>query len=187
LWKDEIQKKANISEICPRERTSRKSGSTAGSTDSGSVPGPGREGTSSSAAAGRAASAFPWRARGFASDAKPLLPPEHRLKKEKDFAKVAKSRKGAFSKHVSVKVRENGLPHSRFGIVVGTRISKKAVKRNALRRRIREILRAQLVRLRPGFDVMLMAQRSGLDAEYKELEQSVLSVLEKAGVMKKAA
>ncbi|WKZ29685.1 MAG: ribonuclease P protein component [Patescibacteria group bacterium] len=108
-----------------------------------------------------------------------MLPATHRLKQEKDFSLLSRSKKSAFSKAVSMKVRENALPHSRFGVVVGVKVHKRAVKRNLLRRRIREILRKHLAEIKPGYDVMVLTQTKALELEYKELEAQVLSCLTK--------
>ena len=78
-----------------------------------------------------------------------------------------------------MKVRENALPHSRFGVVVGLKVHKRAVKRNLLRRRLREILRKHLKEIKPGYDVMVLTQPRALEADYAELETQVLSCLKK--------
>jgi ribonuclease P protein component len=115
---------------------------------------------------------------------KHLLPAIHRLKQEKDFSQLARSRKIAFSKALGLKMRENGLPHSRFGVVVGLKVHKKAVKRNLIKRRIREIVRKHLKEIAPGHDVMIMVNAKALDAEYAELEAQVLSCLTKLRILK---
>ena len=63
-----------------------------------------------------------------------------RLTEEKDYALLAKSRKSVFSKLLGLKARENSLVRSRFGVVVSLKVSKRANKRNLLKRRVREIL-----------------------------------------------
>ncbi len=108
-----------------------------------------------------------------------MLPATNRLKQEKDFSLLARSKKSAFSKVVSMKMRENTLPHSRFGVVIGLKVHKKAVKRNLLRRRIREILRKHLSEIKPGYDVMIMTQTRALELDFSELEAQVLSCLKK--------
>ena len=112
-----------------------------------------------------------------------MLPAIHRLKQEKDFSLLARSRKIAFSKALGLKMRENGLPHSRFGVVVGLKVHKKAVRRNLIRRRIREIVRKHLPLLATGKDVMIMVNSKALDADYAELETQVLSCLKKLGLL----
>jgi ribonuclease P protein component len=83
-----------------------------------------------------------------------------------------------------MKMRENGLPHSRFGVVVGLKVHKKAVKRNLLKRRIREILRKHLADIVPGRDFMIMANTKALEADYADLEAQTLSCLSKLKAMK---
>lgn len=82
-----------------------------------------------------------------------------------------------------MKVRENALPHSRFGVVVGLKVHKKAVRRNLVKRRLREILRANLPKIKPGYDVMIMTQPKSVETEYAELETQVLSCLKKLGLL----
>lgn len=113
-----------------------------------------------------------------------MLPAIHRLKLEKDFSQLARSRKIAFSKALGLKMRENGLPHSRFGVVVGLKVHKKAVRRNLIRRRIREIVRKHLPQIQPGRDVMIMVNNKALDADYPELEAQILSCFAKLKLIK---
>lgn len=82
-----------------------------------------------------------------------------------------------------MKVRENHLPHSRFGVVVGLKVHKKAVKRNLVKRRIREILRANLLKIKSGYDVMVMTQPKSVETGYAELETQVLSCLKKLNLL----
>jgi len=81
-------------------------------------------------------------------------------------------------------MRENGLPHSRFGVVVGLKVHKKAVKRNIIKRRIREIIRKHLPELVEGRDVMIMVNNKALEADYKELEAQLLSCFTKLKMLK---
>lgn len=83
-----------------------------------------------------------------------------------------------------MKMRENGLPHSRFGVVVGLKVSKKAVKRNLIKRRLREIVRKHLPNLISGRDVMIMVNAKALGAEYADLEAQALSCFAKLKLMK---
>ncbi len=107
----------------------------------------------------------------------------HRLVNERDFALLARSRKSAFGKTLGAKMRENRLPHSRFGIVVGLKVSKRANQRNLVKRRLREILRGRIGAIRPGYDVMIMANPSAVTAEFGELEANLMSVFKKLGIL----
>lgn len=112
-----------------------------------------------------------------------MLPKLYRLKSEKDFARLAKSKRSAYGKVLGVKVRENALPHSRFGIVIGLKVSKKAVRRNLLRRRLREILRKRLPELKPGLDVMVLVRKEALEADLPRLEEDIDRCFRKAGLI----
>lgn len=81
-------------------------------------------------------------------------------------------------------MRENTLPHSRFGVVVGLKVHKRAVKRNLIRRRIREIIRKHLPEIVPGRDVMIMVNSKALADDYEALESQLLSCLNKLRLMK---
>lgn len=111
----------------------------------------------------------------------------HRLKSEKDFARLSKSRKTGYAKSIGVKVRENTLSYSRFGIVVGLKISKKAVERNLLKRRVRDVLTKHFEEIESGYDIMVLIQKSALNAGYKTVEEDFLKAIDKVGLLKKKA
>ena len=74
----------------------------------------------------------------------------------------------------------------KIGFVVGLKVSKKAVDRNLLKRRMREVVRLLLAdnKIRVGFMVALIAKPNMLGLDYKEIEASVLSVLKKGCLLK---
>jgi len=88
-----------------------------------------------------------------------MLPFNNRLFKKRDFTKV--QRLGCFfnSDQVSLKVLENGLNDARIGIIVGKKFSVKAVERNSLKRRLREIARQKIKQIKKGWDVVIMAKQ----------------------------
>jgi ribonuclease P protein component len=72
----------------------------------------------------------------------------------------------------------------RIAVVVSRKVSKSAVVRNRIRRRIYEIMRPEDGRIAQPYDIVFTAfseQLAMLDAE--ELRQLVLMPLEKAGVL----
>jgi ribonuclease P protein component len=74
----------------------------------------------------------------------------------------------------------------RLAIVVSRKVSKSAVTRNRIRRRIYELLRAEQQRIAEPYDIVLTAFNEQLATlEPDELRHAVLVPLEKAGVLKK--
>ncbi len=108
----------------------------------------------------------------------------NRLTSERDFAGLARSRKSVFGRALGVKMRENALPHSRFGIVVGLKVSKRANLRNLVKRRLREILGKHLVEFKTGADVMILANPAAVQTEFADLETQLLTAFKKIGLLK---
>lgn len=100
-----------------------------------------------------------------------------RLRRGADFAAVYE-RGRAWSNHMlAVRVLPNDLPLSRFGFAVGKRVGK-AVVRNRVKRRLREIVRG----LHPagGWDVVIIARPAAVDAEFAALTDAVRSLFGRA-------
>lgn len=112
-----------------------------------------------------------------------MLAKDFRLRHEKDIAKTLKSKAGAFDTACGVKVVKNNLTASRFAVVVGTKVSKKAVDRNRIRRQYREIVRSMMKEIKPGFDVILLTARPALELDYHQKEAKLRSTLHRAKLL----
>ena len=112
-----------------------------------------------------------------------MLPAANRLSKEKDFKKTFQKGKSFFTKILGVKILKNNLEASRFGIVVSTKISKKAVQRNKIKRQIREVLRLNLDKVKPGFDVVIITLPAIRDLKYADTEKELLTALKKLNIL----
>ena len=62
------------------------------------------------------------------------LPKKNRLKKKKDFEEVFKKGKAVRGNFLFVRYLKNSLQFPRFAFVVSSKVSKKAVARNRIRR-----------------------------------------------------
>ena len=74
---------------------------------------------------------------------------------------------------------------NRLGFTVGKKVGC-AVKRNRVRRRLREIYRLHEDELVPGYDIVVVARVKAVYARYAQLEKSFLSLADKLGLRKKA-
>ena len=83
-----------------------------------------------------------------------------------------------------VYVRGNGTRGNRLGITVGTKVGK-AVTRNRVRRRLKEIYRLNEARLLSGRDVVIVARVRGREASYWELERDFLSACTRLGLLRR--
>ncbi len=93
--------------------------------------------------------------------------------KKKDFDNVWKSGRSAFGRFLGVKVTKNGLTENRFGITVGLKFSKKAVERNKIKRRLREILRRKYPNVNHGFDVAITVLPAARLSDFEDLKKEI--------------
>jgi len=74
--------------------------------------------------------------------------------------------------------RRNRRGESRLGITVSTKVGK-AVVRNRVRRRLREIYRLHKAEIKSGFDVIIVARAKSPYAAYSQLERDFLRLMDK--------
>jgi len=113
-----------------------------------------------------------------------MLERKSRLLSDKDFDRVFAKGKFGGSATVTVKAVSNGLGVSRFGFVVGTKVSKRAVERNKAKRRMREIIRKNTAFVKDGFDVVFVAKKEVLTMDFAVLERAMAQLCHKIGVLK---
>ncbi len=80
------------------------------------------------------------------------------------------------------KFRRTDLEATRFGLSTGRRLGG-AVVRNRVRRRIREALRVMAPAFQPGWDVLIIARPSIVDADHDALVGALRRILERGGVL----
>jgi ribonuclease P protein component len=108
---------------------------------------------------------------------------EERLTRNSDYVAVYNQGKVWTNNLIAMKARPNELGFNRYGVVVGKRISKKAVKRNRVKRLLREAIR--LSPIKQGWDLVIIARSEAAAADYQELEIAIRRLLSRAGLLKK--
>ncbi|MFN3648419.1 MAG: ribonuclease P protein component [Armatimonadota bacterium] len=107
-----------------------------------------------------------------------MLPRDHRLRSTREFQQVYRGGRSWAHPLAALHVhpRPSGL---RMGIAVSKKVGK-AVVRNRVRRRLREIVRALLPEWKQGFDAVLVARSAAAEAEFAELEAAVRELARRA-------
>ena len=100
------------------------------------------------------------------------------LKQNHEFRRLYSKGKSAVSPYFAVYCRKNHRSVSRLGITTGVKLGN-AVKRNRIRRRIRELYRTNEYRFVPGYDIVVVARTRGIFAHYSDLERSFLKLMKK--------
>jgi ribonuclease P protein component len=83
----------------------------------------------------------------------------HRLLKTDDFSSVFGMRQARSNAFFQVYARPNDLDHGRLGLVVGKKVAKRAVRRNYIKRTVREWFRLNQHQL-GGMDFVVRAKMS---------------------------
>ena len=112
-----------------------------------------------------------------------MLPKANRLTKETDFKKIAKGAKPIHSKFFLLKKLSTPEKLVKFGIVISSKISKKAVVRNKIRRQIREVLKENLADIKTGQKVMIVVKDTALNKDFKEIKQDLENLLIKTKLL----
>jgi ribonuclease P protein component len=73
----------------------------------------------------------------------------------------------------------------RLGVVTSKKVSNRAVDRNLVRRRLREIFRHHRAELFGPVDLVIIGRRNLLSAPYADVEREFIRLAEKAGLLKK--
>jgi|SRR5687768_14466787 len=114
-----------------------------------------------------------------------MLSKPYRLTAEKDFARIFAKGRAFQGRGLTVKAVRNGLEGTRVGFVVSTKVSKRAVLRNKIKRRMREIVRKREVKLLAGVDIVFLAKVEALTMPFADVERSIDDVLGRAGLYKR--
>ncbi len=102
---------------------------------------------------------------------------DQRLTKDKQFAAVFKTGRSSYHPALVVRAVSNHSQTNHFGVIVSNKVSKLAVVRNKLKRRVRYILNKHAFFLTQGFDVVVICSRESLKLDFIELEKTLVARL----------
>lgn len=107
-----------------------------------------------------------------------------RLRRSEDFRRLRES--GVTQRHplMVLSFTPNGEPHNRYGFIVSKRFGS-AVKRNRMRRRLREIMRTLHPAVLPGYDIVIIVRQPLTQQPYAELLRIVRELLRRAQLLVK--
>ena len=109
-----------------------------------------------------------------------MLSRKYKLKKDNDFKKVFKNGIYQQKDFIKIKFLKNNLEINRFSFIVGLKISKKAVQRNKIKRRLEEIIRLNFKQIITGFDITVFVDKEILEKEYIKIEENLVYLLKKS-------
>lgn len=86
------------------------------------------------------------------------FPKDNRILNRSDFVNLNRSGQRLYTKHFTIIFKRNGLGRTRLGITVSKRTGK-AVKRNTIKRLIREFYRTSMPLFPQGYDIVIVAKK----------------------------
>jgi ribonuclease P protein component len=108
-----------------------------------------------------------------------MFPQSHRLTRQRDIQRLYKASKTAGTQSLFIRALANRLNHSRYSVVIGKKVAKKAVVRNRLKRLVRQAIQELTSEKRlpnQNLDILLTIHRE--PAEPYSLERSKPEVAE---------
>jgi len=100
----------------------------------------------------------------------------YKLKKTDEFSSVFSFRKRFYGEWLFANIKPNQLAHHRYGLVVSKKVSKLAVRRNYMKRVLREVLR-QHTDAPVCFDVVVQVRKPFKRGEFALVRQDVQTLL----------
>ena len=107
-----------------------------------------------------------------------------RLRRRKEFDAVFRRGRAWANDLLVLRSLPNQLAHNRYGFVTSKRLGK-AVVRNRVRRRLREIVRS--LPLQAGWDVVISAKAKSAQANFQELKRAAVDLLAGARIFRQEA
>ena len=108
------------------------------------------------------------------------------LKKNSDFRRLYAKGKSAVNPYMAVYCRRNRTGLNRLGYTVSVKLGG-AVVRNRVRRRLREIVRLRSPLMKSGWDIVVVARRRSVEAEYARMDAAFLGACRALGLLEEEA
>lgn len=109
-----------------------------------------------------------------------MLPKLHRLHQDQEIKSLTKAGQTFFLPQFIFKYQKNQEKISKFGFVVSTKVDKRAVTRNLLKRRMRAVIKDLLPNLSPGFSVLIIAKKQAIELDFQSLTKQFIFAFTKS-------
>ena len=111
------------------------------------------------------------------------LAPSARLRKKSEIAQCQEKGRKLHAKHFLILVRESDTGESRLAVAVTTKLEKSSVRRNLIKRRIREVFRVARKDIKPPIDIVVVARRGVQLCVFDDYQREILGALRSQGFL----
>lgn len=114
-----------------------------------------------------------------------MLSPD-KLRSRKDFKLVFQNGRRVYGRYFNLYFMPNKTGVSRWAVVVSTKVSKRAVRRNRLRRRLASLVKASQGSLQPGYDLVIVVKTDFFKQSTNEINQEYGRMISGASLLLKS-
>ena len=107
----------------------------------------------------------------------------NRLSKDKEIKDLIKTGKTLFLPNFIIKHKENKEEITKIGVIVSTKVDKRAVVRNKIKRQIRAIIKDNINNIKPGYNILIIVKKQALELDFNKLEKILISGLSKINIL----
>lgn len=111
-------------------------------------------------------------------------PHPERLKRRWEFQRGYKKGRKYWNRDFVVYVYRNAFDNTRLGVTASKKIGN-SVKRNRVKRLIREVFRLSKHRIRPGYDIIVVSRSPAIHLKYQQAQDTLVHLFRRAGILKK--
>lgn len=104
------------------------------------------------------------------------------VKENYEFRRIYRKGKSIVTPYLVLYCQRNRQGRTRLGVTVSTKLGK-AVVRNRVRRRLREIWRLNLPDMARGWDIILVARVRAVSTSYQKLDKAYRHALQEADLL----
>lgn len=108
---------------------------------------------------------------------------KYRLRNNREFKTVYNKGKNFWNRNLILYKKKNDLKETRLGITITKKFGN-AVIRNRVRRRINEIYRLNLYRIKDGYDLVIIPKKNVIDISHEELKSALEHILKISRMLK---
>ena len=110
--------------------------------------------------------------------------PTARLKRRSEISHCKDNGEKVYSKHFLLLICDSLTSESRLAIAVTTKVDKRAVARNLVKRRVRELFRLNRHRFARTLDMLVVARRDVQSCTFADYRREILGALSAKGYLK---
>ena len=111
--------------------------------------------------------------------------PQQRIKRRSRFLDLQAHGRKTYGKHFLILYESVELSKSRLGVTVTKKVDARAVKRNQIKRRVKEFFRYHQHLFKDSFDILVIARNNAQELTSSEIWRELESAFIRAGMLQK--